>query len=165
MKVSKMISIILFIIFIGQIIYFYPQLPETIASHFNVDGQANGFMSKSSFFAFEVILLAFLSVMFLSMAKLIAKLPDSMINLPNKDYWLSTERREQTFAAFDNFFAWLIAGIIALFIAINQIALIANLAKKDLDQLQFWIVLGTFFVLIAVLIFVYLKQFFGTKTV
>ena len=59
MKLSKILLVILSVIFIGQLVYFYPQLPATIASHFNASGQANDWMSKSSFYAFEIILLIF----------------------------------------------------------------------------------------------------------
>lgn len=46
MKKSE--TIILAIIFVSFIIgvYFYPQMPEKIASHWNAQGQANGYMPK-----------------------------------------------------------------------------------------------------------------------
>ena len=53
MKLSKILLVILSVIFIGQLVYFYPQFPATIASHFNASGQANNWMSKSSFYIFE----------------------------------------------------------------------------------------------------------------
>lgn len=164
MKLPQIILAILVLVFIGQIAYFYPQLPATIASHFDASGQANGFASKITFFVFEAILLAILLTMFLSLPKLISKLPDSSINLPNKDYWLSPERRGQTFASFGHFFGWLSAAVVAPFIAINQIVLTANVMKKDPNPLSFGICLGVFFALDAVLVFVYLRRFFGRKT-
>ena len=159
-----MILTILILVFIGQTVYFYPQLPETIASHFDAGGQANGFMSKFGFIVFEVILLSILLATFLSMGKLLAKMPDSMINLPNKDFWLAPERRERTLAVFGDFFAWLSVALTAEFIAVNYLVLNANLMKKYLNPMQFWIVLGIFFASLAVLIFVYLKRFPGAKT-
>ena len=36
----------------------------------------------------------------------IAKRPDAKLRLPNKEYWLAPERRAETFAYFDSFFAW-----------------------------------------------------------
>ena len=36
----------------------------------------------------------------------IAKKPDAKLNLPNKKYWLAPERRAETFAYFESFFAW-----------------------------------------------------------
>ena len=164
MKVSTIILAILILVYIGQMFYFYPQLPETIASHFDASGQANGFMTKNSFFAFETILLVFLTAMFSLIAKWLPKMPDSSVNLPNKDYWLAPERRAQTFAVFDNFFAWLNVAVAAMFVGINQIVLTANLTRKDPNPMTLWIVLGAFFALIIILIFVHLKQFFGTKT-
>ena len=60
MKLAKIILAILVLVFIGQTIYFFPQLSETLASHFNQSGQANGFMSKTSFFVFEAAAVAVL---------------------------------------------------------------------------------------------------------
>ena len=164
MKVSTIILAILLLVFIGQTVYFYPQLPETIASHFDAGGQANGFMSKFGFIVFEVILLSILLAIFLSAAKLLTKMPDSMINLPNKDFWLAPERRERTLAVFGDFFAWLSVALTAMFIAVNYLVLNANLMEKDPNPRQFWIVLGLFFASVAVLIFVYLRRFLGAKT-
>ncbi len=164
-KLPQIILTILILVFLGQIVYLYPQLPETIASHFNASGQADGFASKVSFFIFEGVLVVVLLSVFLSMSKILSKLPVSAINLPNKDYWLSPDRSEQTFAAFRGFFTWLSVIIVGLFIAINQIALTANVMKKDPSVTQFWISLGIFFVMDAVLIFIYLRRFFGTKKV
>ena len=36
----------------------------------------------------------------------IASQPDAKLKLPNKEYWLAPERRAETFAYFDSFFAW-----------------------------------------------------------
>ncbi len=165
MKASTIILAILILVFVGQAVNFYPPLPETIASHFDASGQANGFMSKTSFFAFGAILLVFLTAMFSLISKWLPEMPDSMVNLPNKDYWLAPERREHTLAVFGNFFAWLNVAVTAMFVAINQIVLTANLMRKDPNPLALWTVLGVFFAVITILIFTHLKRFFGTKTV
>ena len=155
---------ILILAYAAQIVYFYPQLPETIASHFDASGQANGFMSKNSFFVSFTILPAFLTAMFSLIPKWLPKMPDSMVNLPNKEYWLTPERREQTFARLGNFFAWLNVAVVAVFVAVNQIVLTANVMRKDPNPTALWMILGAFFVVIIILIFTHLKQFFGTKT-
>lgn len=164
MKLSRVILVILILAYAAQVVYFYPQLPETIASHFDASGQANGFMSKTSFFVFLTILLAFLTAMFSLTAKWLPKMPDSMVNLPNKEYWLAPERREETFVRLADFFAWLNVAVVAIFVGINQIVSTANLMRKDPNPMALWMILGAFFAFIIILIFTHLKQFFGTKT-
>ncbi|MDZ4742145.1 MAG: hypothetical protein SGI98_01850 [Verrucomicrobiota bacterium] len=73
------------------------ELPENIAIHFNLYGQATGNYATS--YEFKVlflssviginfiIFLAFYSVRFL---------PVSAVNLPNREYWLAPERKNQT---------------------------------------------------------------------
>lgn len=62
------IGMILLSFFIG--IYFYSQMPETIASHWNVRGQVNGYMSK----IWGLFLMPFLSVVLFLLFILIPKI-------------------------------------------------------------------------------------------
>lgn len=73
-------------------------LPETVASHFNAAGMPNGFMPKQFYVVFMLVFaLGIPSIVSGSMA-LISRFPDSKINLPNKQVWLSEKYRESTFA-------------------------------------------------------------------
>ena len=159
MKLSKILLVILSVIFIGQLIYFYPQLPVTIASHFNASGQANDWMSKSSFYIFEVILLLFFLAIGLFLPRLLFSLPDSMINLPNKEYWLAPERRGQTLNSFGEIFSWLFVGVIGVFVAINQVVLQANVSHQDPSPIIFWTILGVFFTFDLILITSLVRKF------
>jgi len=91
---------------IAQCLHDYPLLPDRIASHFAASGMPNGWMSKSQFFiTYAVVLLPALIVEFWVSRKISNK-PDAKLRLPNKEYWLTPERRAETFAYFDSFFAW-----------------------------------------------------------
>ena len=162
MKLSKILLVVLSVIFIGQLVYFYPQLPATIASHFNASGQANDWMSKSSFYIFEVILLLFFLAIGLFLPRLLFSLPDSMINLPNKEYWLAPERREQTLNSFGESFSWIFVGVIALFVAINQVVLQANVLQQDPSAVVLWAILGVFFVFDLIIIISSIRKFSGS---
>ena len=73
------------------------QLPERVASHFNGSGEPNGWMSRSanqmSMLVFGLVFPLFVVVL----CSLMRFLPASLINLPDKDYWLAPERRGETF--------------------------------------------------------------------
>ena len=97
MKIAKHLLLLLTLLAIGQGIYYYPQLPDTLASRFGVGGEANSWSSKNVFFAiyFGVIFLELIT--FRGAPSVIRRVPVSMFNLPNKDHWLSPEHRSQTF--------------------------------------------------------------------
>lgn len=91
---------------IAQCIHDFPLLPERLASHFNASGLPNGWMTKTQFaWMYALVLLPALAVEFWA-PRQIARKPDAKLNLPNKQFWLAPERRAQTFAYFDSFFAW-----------------------------------------------------------
>ena len=73
-----------------------PDLPDRIATHFGWNGVADGWMAKDTAGVVfgTVTLLVVLPLGFLP--RIIDLLPDSMINLPNGDFWLSVDRREAT---------------------------------------------------------------------
>jgi hypothetical protein len=91
---------------IAQCIHDFPLLPDRLASHFAASGMPNGWMSKQQFFiTYAVVLVPALLVEFW-VSHRIANKPYAKLNLPNKEYWLAPERRAETFAYFDCFFAW-----------------------------------------------------------
>ena len=51
-------------------------------------------------------MVAFMAVLFPGIVALLPKLPNKLINLQNKDYWLSPERRNDTFAFLSRWFLW-----------------------------------------------------------
>ena len=89
---------LLYLCFLGYLAMSSGQLPDRVATHFDGSGQPNGWMSRSSHFWFILVLgLAFplIVAVILFFARF---LPDSLINIPRRNYWLSAERRADTFA-------------------------------------------------------------------
>jgi uncharacterized membrane protein len=71
-------------------------LPDRVASHFDVAGLPDGFMPRERFVAFYYLVIAVVAVTFLGVSLTISRVPDSLINLPNKAWWLAPERRAST---------------------------------------------------------------------
>jgi uncharacterized membrane protein len=109
-----------------QFAHDFPLLPERMASHFAASGAANGWMTKMQFLiTYAVILLpAFFLEFWLH--RRIAATPEKRLNLPNKDYWLAPERRAETFAYFEHFFAWYGCAFLLLELFAMGLAMRAN---------------------------------------
>ena len=106
---------------IAQCIHDFPLLPARIASHFGPTGMPNGWMSKPQFFIAYALLLIPAAVLEFWVSQRIAHKPDAKLNLPNKQYWLAPERRAETFAYFESFFAWY--GCVFLFVVVCAMGL------------------------------------------
>ena len=100
-----------------------PWLPPRIATHFGVDGQANGFMTRGTYLAFmAVVVIGLPTLLSAGIGAAIHRAPGSL-NIPNRDYWLAPPRREATVSYLVNHTAWLAAGI-ALFGGVTHFVLV-----------------------------------------
>ena len=128
-----------------QIFYYYPQLPEVIASHFNSTGTANGWQPKRAFFGLYSGVLVFLVSIFLGLPPFLDRVPNSLINLPRKEYWLAPKRRAETFSFINA--QMLIYGnaTLAFILVVFQLALQTNLRpQKQLASTTMLPILGAY---------------------
>ena len=95
MKNVKLLWIFSILFLIYQVYSSYSYLPERMATHFDMLGNPNGWSSKNSFFVTWYIMIFFVNGIFYLISKLIHKIPESMINIPNKRYWFETEERKK----------------------------------------------------------------------
>jgi uncharacterized membrane protein len=143
LNVTRNILIFLTIIFSAQLVYYYPQLPEQVASHFNYLGEPDGWMSKSGFLVFQVLLVAFILGMTSLTPFLFRVLPDAFINIPNKSYWLAPEIRDEAARKLTETSGNLRVALLLLFIGINHFAFQANVNGENLSN-GVWLILGVF---------------------
>jgi uncharacterized membrane protein len=105
-RIAKVLFFAIVLAAIAQCVHDFPMLPDRLASHFDASGMPNDWMTKTHFlWIYVIVLLPALAIEFL-VSRTIANQPDARINLPNKEFWLAPERRAETFAYFDSFFAW-----------------------------------------------------------
>ena len=159
MRLPRITLLILVGIFVAQMSYYYVNLPETVASHFDGTGNPNGWMSKSTFVIFEFFLLIFVVGQFLFVPRLIEKMPDLLINLPNKKYWLAAERRAEAFSIIRNYFEWFSVVLLVLFIAINQLVFRANLNHENLSDKEAWLIIAVFLAFVFVWLISLVRKF------
>ncbi len=154
-RYPAIIFLILIVASLALPLFYYSRLPDTIATHFNFRNEADGWMSKNSFFIVEMAVAVLLSGMFFSIAYFVPKFPNSMINLPNKNYWLSAERREESMNVFQQFIYWLGSLTLGFLTLISQEVFILNLQGRNKISSSIWIYL---FVFLAVLAFIIIKM-------
>ena len=81
---------------VAFVIYTTRYLPETVATHFGAGNQANGWMSRDFYLLFMLsFMIGISSFVSLAVGTLPRKFPQ-LTNVPNRDYWLSAERREES---------------------------------------------------------------------
>jgi uncharacterized membrane protein len=81
---------------LGQAAWYYPQLPGLVATHFALSGQADGWMPRAYFLQSQVVFTLCFTTFFAVLAFAAPLLPDSLIRLPNKEYWLDPRQRGET---------------------------------------------------------------------
>ncbi|NNF00897.1 MAG: DUF1648 domain-containing protein [Pyrinomonadaceae bacterium] len=148
LQLPHKIAVVLFVLFLAHFAYYYPSLPEYIASNFRGDGQPQAWMSRSTFILFESGLLLIIAFMMFGLPRLIKNIPPTLVNMPNRHYWLAPERQEKTRAILHREMGWILVGMITFFIAVNHLVFEANLAEPQ--RLSGWFMV----VFIAFLLFV-----------
>jgi uncharacterized membrane protein len=108
--------------------FYAAKMPKVMASHFGPTGQPNGFQTLSAFLYMELGVVAIAALMGFGVPRLVGSIPVSLVNLPNKQFWLAPERREATLAYFRLAFAWFGCGLLAFLLVVNELVFRANLA-------------------------------------
>lgn len=125
-SIAFLVLVALVIAAIYQLVYYYPLLPDRVASHFGAGGEADGWSDKKSFTMLIGAVLALLVGTFLGIVILLEKFP-LMINLPHRDYWLTSPQREQTMAALSSRLLWMGNVTLAFLLFTVQRSIDANL--------------------------------------
>ncbi len=147
---QRFIFLVLLLAAATQAAYYYPLMPERVASHFDAAGRADGWMPKDGFFLFYALIVTLMSAIFTVLPRFVLRFPDSMINLPNKDYWLASKRREQTGEMIERYMNTAGNLTIALLLCVFQMAFRANLeAQASLPKFM-WLLIPAFVVVMIV---------------
>jgi uncharacterized membrane protein len=122
-------SIFFSLALLGGVQYFYyaPRLPEMLASHFGVTGAVNGWQSKTAFSSIELMIILVATIVAFGIPRIIEAMPVSVINLPHKEFWLSPERREASYAYIRSWNAWFGCALLAFLLFVMELAFRANL--------------------------------------
>lgn len=140
--------------------YYYPRMPERMASHFAGDGRPNGWQPREAFFLIMLVVGALSGIISFFAPWRIASQPNARINLPNREYWLAPERRDQTMNYISAFMAWFGCGVLFVLISGTFLALQANLAPDHRFNSQaMFVVLAAFLLSLMVGMIRFVRHF------
>jgi len=141
----------------AQNAWYWGQLPDRVATHFNLEGVPNDWMTKTNATIFMCGFQVGMPFVLIAITLLASRLPASMVNIPHREYWLHPDRHASTMAFVQTIMNW-IAVIFSMFMmAINHLVFKANCDGGRLDAVSFGalmtVFLATVFALIAVLLY------------
>ena len=143
MKTRHLVLLLLWGAAALQCLYYYPLLPETVASHFDGAGRPNGWSSKQSFLGLYVAMIGLMSFVFYVLPGLLHHFSPSRINIPHRKYWLEPERKEKALAMMDEQMGRFGIATMILMVWAIQLAINANAAGGgSLNSGTMWMLLG-----------------------
>ncbi len=158
-SLPKLILFALVGVFVAQIMFYYPNLPAQIATHFDELGRPSEIMPKRLFMTFEAALLLLILTETTLIPVIVERLPSRFVNIPNRGYWLAEERRAETFAAIRRAFDSLGVVLVTFFIVINQIVFRANIMRENLSALVFFAFFGVFLIVMIGWMYLLIRRF------
>lgn len=145
------------ITFVGLLIGFFAylalsvgQLPQSVATHFDADGNPNQWMSRGTHLQSLAFFGALVPLGELGLFYSMRFFGSKRINIPNREYWLAPERREATMLFFFNHGIWL-ACVTVMFMGLLQWSILKANATQPahLDLFMVLLPTGAFFAFVA----------------
>lgn len=141
---NKIMIVLTIVVCIFQIVMWYGDLPEMVPSHFDANGDVDGQMSRNAFCAMMGLLNLGLLIGLPLTGYLAKHLPDSLVNIPNKEYWLAPERRDASLSVMTDFvsaIAWMTGW---LFIGIFQLSAWVGIKARESISPDFYVLMGLY---------------------
>ncbi|NLE36999.1 MAG: DUF1648 domain-containing protein [Pirellulaceae bacterium] len=142
-RIGYLVLLTLVVLALVHMAVYYPSLPPQVMSHFDARGQANGSMGKNAFMAVYAGTILVTALVILLFSLFLPRLRNSMINLPNKDYWLAPERKKASAAVLSGMMVWFGNATLVLLIACFHVCFAATLGRASPPWL-FPLILGDY---------------------
>lgn len=92
-QISVALLIVLIVVFMVSLVASFPMMPDRMATHFDVAGRPNGWMTRSQHLMFMSVIGLGFPLFIVSICRTARYLPPAAVNIPHKDYWMADERR------------------------------------------------------------------------
>jgi len=97
-RTPAFLLVLLYSCFFAHLAASSSHLPERVATHFDARGRPDGWMSRTEHLRFMAWFGLAFPLFVPVIVYVIRFLPDRLLNLPNRDYWLAPGRRTETMA-------------------------------------------------------------------
>jgi hypothetical protein len=135
-------------------------LPPMVASHFGATGYANGFIPRGTYIVATLCALVLLPLAVVVPISVALNKPNAVINLPNRDYWLTAQRRPATIAFIRRQMLYFGVGLLTFICYVHWLVVKANgTAPPTLPSSTFMLGLVTFATFVVLWVGIYLKRF------
>lgn len=128
MKRSPMLILGLLVVgAIAHSLYYYTQLPDEVAVHFDIHVEPDNWSSKGAAIASYILIVVLMSALFAGLGPLLRKSDPKYINIPNKNYWLAPERRAESIQAMIDMMVWIGIATNVMLIGVFHLMFEANM--------------------------------------
>lgn len=127
MRLSRNLFLLIILMTIEETVRLWFVTPAVMASHFNFAGLPDRFVPKAAFFSLQIEIEVITIALAIVSPILLVILPVEFINMPNRNYWLSPERRTVTVERLASFIESLFSVILLATLAGFELAVSANL--------------------------------------
>jgi uncharacterized membrane protein len=160
MRFGKILFFIVLLLCIFETARLWFLSPAQMASHFNFQGNPDGFMPKAQFFVSQLQVTLVVIGLALGLQILVLITPVKWINTPNREYWLAPEHRDEIIENMSSF-GFALFGIVLLVVQAGfELSVYANRQQPVhfAAQIMFPVIAG-FFILSAILLFQLTRSF------
>ncbi|MBI4774270.1 MAG: DUF1648 domain-containing protein [Deltaproteobacteria bacterium] len=160
-NLSQDTKVFIFLIFVSvlHMAYYYPQMPESLASHFDIAGKAENWTGKDVFFLTYAGVVALMALLFLGSRFIMEKLPEALINLPNKTYWLAPERKAETYSYLSTQLTWFGCASVLFIIGCMHLAIRSNLTGENTIAPGIWLLTTAYLIFTLFWIVRFVRRF------
>lgn len=144
---------------IALAVWQHSQLPARVATHFDFAGRPNGWMARDTQLKAQLGLVLGVAALMQGLAWLIDRMPVELINVPNRDYWFSDERRAESLAWVRRMVLLIGCGLFGQFGVLFYQVYRVNLAAEPRLAGRVWLLPAVVGALAVILIVAVMRRF------
>jgi uncharacterized membrane protein len=152
---SRLLSVLFVLILLAALVQtarHHATLPEQVATHFDIRGEPDAWMSRNAHAAFQAGLALFIAAVFAGLARFIDRLPARFINVPHREYWFAPERRAASLQAIASLLQLIGCATLGFFMFIFHHVHRANLSGGRLELELMPLIIGQFLLVIGLVV-------------
>lgn len=144
---------------VAQNAWYWMLLPDRVATHFDIQGNPDSWMNKTSATVVMLAVQVGLPWLLVGVAQLTRYLPAALINIPRREYWLHTDRRAASLTYIRYWISWVSITASLFMMAISHLTYLANIRGLPLNVHAFTTLLVLYLVGILLLVAALLRRF------